>query len=1451
MSRITQCASILTCLLMLTLTFNCVPISGDKVDKFDAQAEVTMSFGTGGGSDAANIKVPHFSASKASTMNITGLPYVSGGGEYPTNVVVDVGDDGTSDWEFNGTGYGSFGHQDRISNGSTNVVIPLNNGVSKAVDVSLPKSAVVSSSSLTFKGSSSSPVRKNVSKTYLQINGTKTYISNITGIPTTGYVDGLNASVGLKSLTGLKNTTDVVQDSMNGFSGNSVYGGIRTGQSFTISKVNPITKKTILYQIDIYTSFFSSPIDDLYLELFNASSPNSYPTGLNISYATVKKANVKFNSYTSFILNSPAVLDLGQTYVFTLKSPNSVVAGYYDIANDDSGIANADSKYNVNGCWEVYTVNNGVSWNNLLNSDLRFKTFIKNPQPLVGNDFNNISVSAIPYTSKSGSNLYYNFTNPTYANGKWTYSIKNSNPFDIIFNLSAETYYKEYPLGIQLDVGDDSTVDWSSATSVTSTVMTTDLTTKFNTALQSVTGTADSFDNMIAHVPLRIISSGNGTLELTKIDIKYAYTAKLTDFGAAIDDYVAGHGIPGGTVLVPIHVTSTTAGKVLLNGLNYTYDGPPKNTVLMPLSLTVKEDSLKVRLTDLNNYFKDDYDTVLTYSVVNWSPKDVIVMGIDDGHWLTADPANATNGKDWNGDVSVHGIKAMDSNGFYNITGSFVIHVTPVNDPPVITSVPVTTAIVGQGYICDVNATDIQNENEALTYSLDVKPLGMTIDSSIGLISWVPTWVQQGDNNVTVNVSDGSMFVKQSFKVNVTSTDHAPRFTTVPALTAWVKQEYRYEVTAYDEDVNDVLVYSLDATHPWGMKMAGNIITWTPGQTQTGKNTVIVHVSDGLANITQEFEITVGTNSPPSFSSIPVYTAKVGQKYYYNASATDADQDKLNFSLKEKPPTMTITKDGRITWTPVHPDENFTWIVVVVVTDGKAEMTQRYNITVAPAAVVKPHHNATNNWWIYMVVALVIAVVVIVIIAALVLSKRKKGKTDDKEEWPTMAGETKEGERPTPKVVPKEGSDETAGTVIEDVFVIYHDGRLISHQARRLAPEMDSDIVSSMLTAIMNFIKDSFSKGEEGNLKSFEYGEKKILLCHREKVYLAMVMSGKETPGIRARMNSALSEIEYKFGDKLKDWNGRVDEFKGIGKALKPLVAMTRVEKEQALESELVNLLGNIEFYKGFIVVKVSLRNGAASVITDAYVKLVYNSDALRLDHIQPDMPLTGSEVRLGNLAPDERKTAAFYLDPMICLKSNIDATVSFKDSKGTLRTKGMEQLKAEVVCPILYSDEEVNVAMLKRLIGDLQVHDSKVFPLPSMVAPERAQGLGKEVLASQRAKLVREFKEEKPYSAEAWYYGRSKVSKKPVVTRLSVSEAAKSVEFFVATDELPALTGLLAELGHEYAKALRTEARSDDVGPITDQTERDKVIRRTKLLIDRYGSEQSEAELKAVDQEK
>ena len=61
--------------------------------------------------------------------------YISGGpdqnGNYPTNVTLDVGNDGDEEWEFKGTGKGHFGHQDVFSDGLASKTVTFAEGGSE------------------------------------------------------------------------------------------------------------------------------------------------------------------------------------------------------------------------------------------------------------------------------------------------------------------------------------------------------------------------------------------------------------------------------------------------------------------------------------------------------------------------------------------------------------------------------------------------------------------------------------------------------------------------------------------------------------------------------------------------------------------------------------------------------------------------------------------------------------------------------------------------------------------------------------------------------------------------------------------------------------------------------------------------------------------------------------------------------------------------------------------------------------------------------------------------------------------------------------------------------------------------------------------------------------------------------------------------------------------------
>ena len=92
-----------------------------------------------------------------------------------------------------------------------------------------------------------------------------------------------------------------------------------------------------------------------------------------------------------------------------------------------------------------------------------------------------------------------------------------------------------------------------------------------------------------------------------------------------------------------------------------------------------------------------------------------------------------------------------------------------INQAPIITSTPITTATVGLLYTYDVNATDPDGDTITYSfYSIYTRPNGMSINSTTGVISWTPTSIQIGDTLVMVKVSDGTLSATQSFTIVVT-----------------------------------------------------------------------------------------------------------------------------------------------------------------------------------------------------------------------------------------------------------------------------------------------------------------------------------------------------------------------------------------------------------------------------------------------------------------------------------------------------------------------------------------------------------------------------------------------------------------------------------------------------------------------------------------------------------
>ncbi|MBA7525522.1 hypothetical protein ES705_17673 [subsurface metagenome] len=226
------------------------------------------------------------------------------------------------------------------------------------------------------------------------------------------------------------------------------------------------------------------------------------------------------------------------------------------------------------------------------------------------------------------------------------------------------------------------------------------------------------------------------------------------------------------------------------------------------------------------------------------------------------------------------------------------------NQAPIITSIPITAVELGETYTYDVNATD--PEGATLAYSLITKPTGMTITSTTGLIKWTPK--AEGNFAVAVKVSDGVLYIIQSFTITVSKppapppiVNYAPIITSIPGDIAIIGVAYLYDVNATDPN-GDTLTYSL-TKNPDDMTINSTtgIINWDPQIKDVGYHKVIVKVSDGDLATTQSFTITVPAVEPEPeivLTGIEVdpntMTLFVGEKDFFKVTANYNDNTTKN-----------------------------------------------------------------------------------------------------------------------------------------------------------------------------------------------------------------------------------------------------------------------------------------------------------------------------------------------------------------------------------------------------------------------------------------------------------------------------------------------------------------------------------------------------------------------------
>src|SRR5262245_2927361 len=164
---------------------------------------------------------------------------------------------------------------------------------------------------------------------------------------------------------------------------------------------------------------------------------------------------------------------------------------------------------------------------------------------------------------------------------------------------------------------------------------------------------------------------------------------------------------------------------------------------------------------------------------------------------------------------------------------AFTILVTPppVNRPPVISGVPMTSVEAGVAYTFVPTASD--PDGETLLFSIAGSPSWAAFDTRTGRLSGTPPTGTTGSfSNIRISVSDGPNTVTlAAFSITVTAptTNRAPTITGSPPTSATQGTLYTFTPTASDPD-GDALTFSIANRPTWATFNSTNgTLQGTPG----------------------------------------------------------------------------------------------------------------------------------------------------------------------------------------------------------------------------------------------------------------------------------------------------------------------------------------------------------------------------------------------------------------------------------------------------------------------------------------------------------------------------------------------------------------------------------------------------------------------------------------------
>ncbi len=142
---------------------------------------------------------------------------------------------------------------------------------------------------------------------------------------------------------------------------------------------------------------------------------------------------------------------------------------------------------------------------------------------------------------------------------------------------------------------------------------------------------------------------------------------------------------------------------------------------------------------------------------------------------------------------------------------------------------------------------------------------------------------------------------------------------------------------------------------------------------------------------------------------------------------------------------------------------------------------------------------------------------------------------------------------------------------VEQIFLIHKEtGLVLQHVAATSEGIKDVDMVSGMLTAIQDFVRDSFGAEQNQALQSLNVGDFTIWIEQGSQAVLAAVIQGNPPQEFRRDLEEALEKIEFEQSQILHSFNGDATPFEASRYHLEACLVQAKRETKGAVTASTI-----------------------------------------------------------------------------------------------------------------------------------------------------------------------------------------------------------------------------------------------------------------------------------------